>query len=297
MISMNDYIEKYSNEQSQHFFNQVSHGVYVRVFDNAKDANHDDWIDDIPVSAGLLYLAINLRLRRRRTKRETVFMPGTALLTGRFFNSLVVSDAEDPEVVLGSISTDSGQYYVSSPQINHPKYKRDAFRRMSVRSENWVRVCAAAVTYFQMPSVSTLMNDSLNDLDYGLRKVKAKAQAVISARLVMSPDDIVAEAQHMIAAGYKPITDQFKKALDTVNSEGSELLRLAKYAPTAAVFVWMGESSVRYCLGNEEKEVSDITQLPGDMAQKLSILNIAGTREPIPDVGMRISNSTYWVFA
>jgi hypothetical protein len=81
-------------------------------------------------------------------------------------------------------------------------------------------------------------------------------------------------------------------------TEGAELRRMQDYKPRAC-FVWVKPNSLSYKF-TEDKEVTECTQM-GDVPElirnKLAVLQIAKNGDTIADVGVRVSDITYWVFA
>jgi hypothetical protein len=111
-------------------------------------------------------------------------------------------------------------------------------------------------------------------------------------------DEVMQEVAHMIASGYVPRTDQFKKALDLMMTEGAELKRMQDYKPRAC-FVWVKPHSLvyRFIEDREATECTKLDDVPELIRNKLAVLQIASNEDAIADVGVRVSDVNYWVFA
>jgi hypothetical protein len=109
---------------------------------------------------------------------------------------------------------------------------------------------------------------------------------------------IAQEVAHMIASGYVPSTKAFKDAVDLITQEGAELRRMQDYKPRAC-FVWVKPNSLSYRFTDETQvtECTSMDDVPEFVRNKLAVLQIAKNGDAITDVGIRVSDITYWVFA
>jgi hypothetical protein len=109
---------------------------------------------------------------------------------------------------------------------------------------------------------------------------------------------IAQEVAHMIACGYVPATTEFQKALDLLAAEGAELRRMQGYKPRAC-FVWIKSNSLSYKFKDDKEAIvcTSMDDVPELIRNKLAVLQIANNSDVIADVGIRVSDITYWVFA
>jgi hypothetical protein len=100
----------------------------------------------------------------------------------------------------------------------------------------------------------------------------------------------------MIRSGYVPITQDFKEAMLLFKEQGEELKRIANYKPNR-VFVWVKPDRVEYQPHTGEPVVAyKLDDVPEDIRNKVAVLQIADKNHAIMDVGMKVTETTYWVF-
>ncbi len=83
-----------------------------------------------------------------------------------------------------------------------------------------------------------------------------------------------------------------------LQTDGAELRRLRSYKPRTC-FVWSKQNSLMYKYGDSSEpavEVTNMNDVPEHIRDKLALLNIAEERSAIPDVGVRVSSSVFWIF-
>ena len=135
-------------------------------------------------------------------------------------------------------------------------------------------------------------------MNTGIYHLREPAQEKLHQKMGIERSVIAQEVAHMIASGYVPSTKAFKDAVDLIAQEGAELRRMQDYKPRAC-FVWVKPNSLSYRFTDETQvtECTSMDDVPEFVRNKLAVLQIAKNGDAIADVGMRVSDITYWVFA
>jgi hypothetical protein len=84
--------------------------------------------------------------------------------------------------------------------------------------------------------------------------------------------------------------------MDIFKVEGEMMKELLAYKPRKC-FVWAKPDRVEYRYDDEQVVVAfNIGEVPEDIRNKVAVLQIAEKASPIKDVGVKVSESTYWLF-
>jgi hypothetical protein len=155
-----------------------------------------------------------------------------------------------------------------------------------------------AMKYLTPLDYDDIHGKCLGNLHTGIHRLREPAQEKLHQKMSIERSVIAQEVAHMIAAGYQPSTEAFKNALDMWVQEGAELKRMQDYKPRACL-VWVKPNSLSYKF-TEDRVVTECTSMddvPELIRNKLAVLQIAKNGDAIADVGVRVSDITYWVFA
>ena len=154
------------------------------------------------------------------------------------------------------------------------------------------------MTYLKPLGYDDVLNNCRDKLSNGIENLRSPAREKLHERLSIQRNDIAQEVAHMIACGYVPSTKAFKDAVDLIAQEGAELRRMQDYKPRAC-FVWVKPYSLSYRFTDETQvtECTSMDDVPEFVRNKLAVLQIAKNGDAITDVGIRVSDITYWVFA
>ena len=165
------------------------------------------------------------------------------------------------------------------------------------KSKDMRKMVKVARQFLKPFTVEEVLNHNRHALNAALFDVRDPARNKFREKLSIDMNDIADEIAHMLALGYQPSTKSFREALDVMRSEGAELKRLKDYAPRVC-FVWAKQNSLvyKYEDSSESVEITDLNDLPELLNTKLGVLNIAQEGSAIPDVGVRVNASTFWVF-
>jgi hypothetical protein len=187
---------------------------------------------------------------------------------------------------------------VESEKIENEKYAEGNSGYNIRQSKDMKKALKVAVQFLKPLDYEDVMERSSHPFRSGLTQLRDAARFKLHDKLNIGRTDMAQEVANMIASGYVPSTTAFKNALDLLVNEGAELRRMQDYKPRAC-FVWVKPTSLAYRFA-EDKEAIECTQMddvPELIRNKLAVLQIAKNGEAIADVGVRVSDITYWVFA
>jgi hypothetical protein len=223
-------------------------------------------------------------------------MDGTSV-----YHALGITFPDTPNFRVGKliVTTDNGiAYCVESEKIENEKYSSGNDGYNIRQSKDMKKSLKVAVQFLKPLDYDDVMDRSSHPLRVGLGNLRDTARFKLHDKLDIGRTDMAQEVANMIASGYVPSTTAFKNALDLLMTEGAELRRMQDYKPRAC-FVWVKPTSLAYRFA-EDKEATECTQMddvPELIRNKLAVLQIAKNGEAIADVGVRVSDITYWVFA
>jgi hypothetical protein len=288
----------------------VAFNHFEDIAERAKEKGWAHWIGDIPVHKELLVFYKAFKDKRYNIvpcvdvgtkviwKRDA---DGDATDSVSVYHALGITFPDTPNFRVGKliVTTDNGiAYCVESEKIENEKYSSGSDGYNIRQSKDMKKALKVAVQFLKPLDYDDVMDRSSHPLRVGLGNLRDTARFKLHDKLDIGRTDMAQEVAHMIASGYVPSTTAFKNALDLLMTEGAELRRMQDYKPRAC-FVWVKPTSLAYRFA-EDKEATECTQMddvPELIRNKLAVLQIAKNGEAIADVGVRVSDITYWVFA
>ena len=276
----------------------------------ARDEGHKYWIGDIPVHFELLKFFKAFKAKRYNIVPcvdkgthpiwvKDVFGADKPI---HVFHVLGITFPDAVDFRSGKIfvtnNSGSGAYCVESDKIENEKFSvsSDGYHiRQSKDMAKAVKVALKVLTTLDHDDIEERCGANLRQAVYSLNN---QAQEKLYDKLSIPRDDLAQEVAHMIACGYTPSTPAFQKALDLIATEGAELRRMQSYKPRAC-FVWVKPNSLSYKFKEDSRavECTQMDDVPELIRNKLAVLQIANNGDVIADVGIRVSDITYWVFA
>jgi hypothetical protein len=294
----------------ENFMGQVRFDLFQRNVETARVNNHEHWIGDIPVRKEMVAFFKAFKDKRYNIvpcvdKSSTVFWKRDAegeSIGVPVYDTLGITfpDATDfrsGSLIIAHDGTDM-QYCVESKKIENEKYACHSDGYNIRQSKDMKKALKIAMTYLKPLGYDDILDRCRNQLSNGIENLRSPARERLHERLSIQRNDIAQEVAHMIASGYVPSTPTFKNALDLLVKEGAELKRMQDYKPRAC-FVWVKPNSLSYKF-TEEQHVTECTSMddvPELIRNKLAVLQIAKNGDAIADVGVRVSDITYWIFA
>ena len=294
----------------ENFIGQIGFDRFQRNVETARTNNHEYWIGDIPVRKDMVVFFKAFKDKRYNIvpcvdKSPTIFWKRDAegeSIGMPVFDKLGITFPDAKEFRSGSIiiahdGTDM-QYCVESDKIENEKYASHSEGYNIRQSKDMKKALKIAMTYLKPLAYDDILDRCRNQLSNGIENLRSPAREKLHERLSVQRSDMAQEVAHMIASGYVPSTKAFKDAVDLIAQEGAELRRMQDYKPRAC-FVWVKPNSLSYRFTDETQvtECTSMDDVPEFVRNKLAVLQIAKNGDAIADVGMRVSDITYWVFA
>ena len=288
----------------------VAFNHFEDIAERAKEKGWAHWIGDIPVHKELL--VFYKAFKDKRYNIVPCVDVGTKVIWKRdadgdvtdnvsVYHALGITFPDTPNFRVGKliVTTDNGiAYCVESEKIENEKYSSGSDGYNIRQSKDMKKALKVAVQFLKPLDYEDVMDRSSHPLRVGLGNLRDTARFKLHDKLNIGRTDMAQEVANMIASGYVPSTTSFKNALDLLMNEGAELRRMQDYKPRAC-FVWVKPTSLAYRFA-EDKEATECTQMddvPELIRNKLAVLQIAKNGDAIADVGVRVSDITYWVFA
>ena len=294
----------------ENFIGQIGFDRFQRNVETARTNNHEHWIGDIPVRKEMVVFFKSFKDKRYNIvpcvdKSPTIFWKRDAegeSIGMPVFDKLGITfpDAKDfrsGSIIIAHDGTDM-QYCVESDKIENEKYASHSEGYNIRQSKDMKKALKIAMTYLKPLGYDDVLNRCRDQLSNGIEHLRSPAREKLHERLSVQRSDMAQEVAHMIASGYVPSTKAFKDAVDLIAQEGAELRRMQDYKPRAC-FVWVKPNSLSYRFTDETQvtECTSMDDVPEFVRNKLAVLQIAKNGDAIADVGMRVSDITYWVFA
>jgi hypothetical protein len=296
-----------SEINQDNYVGKINFRYFEKYSKMAREAGHKYFIGDIPVTKPLLTFFKAIKAKRYNivacVDGKSIFARNENTNMEYYqWEKIGITYPDTKEWRIGEISVDSNDkseevYLVHSMKIENEKFSpnNDGYHiRKSTDIANSVKL---ALTYFKPMSLEDLQQQSSGGLHSALVSVRAPAQEKFMNTFTVERNEILKEVTHMIASGYAPLTQEFTNAVELLKSEGDELKRLQNYKPRVC-FVWIKPDSMLYKYSDDDRvtEITNPNDIPEELRNKIAVLQIANTNSSLVDVGVRLSNSTYWVF-
>jgi len=282
----------------ENYVGAVQFSRFQTAVATARENNHAYWIGDIPVHKELQKF-----FKALKAKRYNV-VPCVDGLNNGYCLILGITFPDALGFRSGKISIDYGAtdgaaaFSVHSEKIENEKFAahNDGYHiRQSKDMAKALKLALRFLTPLDHDDIEARCDGKLSSAIYTLNN---EAKDKMYNKLSIERSVIAQEVAHMIACGYVPATTEFQKALDLLATEGAELRRMQGYKPRAC-FVWIKSNSLSYKFKDDKEAIvcTSMDDVPELIRNKLAVLQIANNSDVIADVGIRVSDITYWVFA
>ena len=286
----------------ENFDSDFHHGEYVEWYEKAKQQEYKFWIGDIPVQQHLLQLFNEFKYKRPdivvKPSNNTLRWDSVGL---KAFEGVSIAFKEAPDVVVGFLEGCRGddnfpKYTVISERICNEKYS-DYNKLYHTKTTKKLTLAVKNALQFIKPfDLDYMAKKESNSASHALDNLKEKANDILYYKFDADRRELFKEVSNMVNAGYTPSTPKFVQMMDIFKAEGETMKELLAYKPRKC-FVWAKVDRVEYRYDDEEVVVAlNIDEVPEDIRNKVAVLQIADKNSPIKDVGVRISESTYWLF-
>lgn len=284
------------------FDNDFHHGEYVEWYEKAKQQEHKSWIGDIPVQHHLLQLFNEFKHKRPdivvKPSNNTLRWDSTDL---KAFEGVGIAFNEAPDVIVGFLEGCRGddnfpKYTVISERICNEKYS-DYNKLYHTKSTKKLTLAVKNALQFIKPfDLDYMAKKESSSASYAIDSLKEKANDTLYYKFDADRRELFKEVSNMVNAGYTPSTPKFVQMMEIVKTEGEMMKELLAYKPRKC-FVWAKPDRVEYRYDDEQVVIAfNIGEVPEDIRNKVAVLQIAEKASPIKDVGVKVSESTYWLF-
>ena len=295
----------------ENFIGNIDFDRFQRNVETARTNNHEYWIGDIPVRKEMVAFFKAFKDKRynivpcvdkpsivfwkRDAEGESIGIPVYDTLGITFPDA---KDFRSGNLIMGNDGSGEMQYCVESKKIENDKYACTSDGYNIRQSKDIKKALKIAMTYLKPLAYDDVLDNCREGLSRGLNDLRSPAREKLHDNLSIQRNEIAQEVAHMIACGYVPSTKAFKDAVDLITQEGAELRRMQDYKPRAC-FVWVKPNSLSYKFTDDTQvtECTSMDDVPEFVRNKLAVLQIAKNGDAIADVGIRVSDITYWVFA
>jgi hypothetical protein len=275
---------------------------YVAVYDEAKSNAHPYWIGDVPVPQQILKFYNELKHKRPdmviRLDKRPAYYNGKGY---RVFAELGIAYKEAPDMNVGHIGIEAGAqmaellYVVESKRITNDKYATHSEGYHVKKTKAFPNAVKNGLQYLKPVMFDELLTEKEGVADTAIHTIRYPAEDKLHTAGTVGRANVLAEIRNMIRVGYEPVTAKFLETMHLLAAEDEELQRVANYKPRKC-FVWAKPDRVEYQVeGNERVIVYSINDVPEEIRNKVAVLQI-GSATGIMDVGVKVSDTMYWVF-
>jgi len=298
----------------ENFIGHIEFDRFQRNVEKAREFGHKYWIGDIPVHPELLKFYKAFKAKRynivpcvdRNTNAYWVRQEDGEQKAVHVYFTLGITFPDTTDFRSGDIHIEADSnldnagftYCVKADEIENEKFASHSDGYHIRQSKDMAKAVKLATKYLTPLDYDDIHGKCLGNLHTGIHRLREPAQEKLHQKMGIERSVIAQEVAHMIASGYQPSTEAFKNALDMWMQEGAELKRMQDYKPRACL-VWVKPNSLSYKF-TEDRVVTECTSMddvPELIRNKLAVLQIAKNGDAIADVGVRVSDITYWVFA
>jgi hypothetical protein len=284
--------------------------IYPNTYDAYKDAHkeatengHTYWIDDIPVSRPLYNFCREFKHKR---PDALIHVSSNPMWGGgrqyKVYYSLSVSFKEARSVVVGGLDVDLADgtdctYTVTSKRISNEKYAHYNKQFHTKSTKKLPLAMKNALQFLKPYSMDEMFLNKSDNVRRAVADLKESAEDMLRYQFSVNRDDLFTEICHMLQSNYTPTTQKFREILDNAKEHAETMKEMFAYNPRKC-FVWVLADRIQYKYEDDENVVvHSLNELPEDIRNKISVLQIAEKGSPIKDVGVKVNSKMYWTFA
>lgn len=290
------------NKISKQDFLGRNYESYSDAYDMHVNNPSTVWIENsIPVHPMLKKLYDEFKHKNPLARPGLAFAPAYVGPSEGLYHKMNIVFADATDISRGWMSAETNSnnewvYAVSSPLIRNERYSTQNNDYHIKRSKDFRKAKATALDYIKPVDIAEVMKESFYFLKKAKEDINYKAMREVNKAMEIDWKSIHAEVLNMMNAGYVPTTQKFNVAMDFMRENGAEIVRMADYNPTKC-FVWAKPDHVTYKISHTEPRVArTLEEIPEEIRDKLSVLQIANKHEAIVDVGIRVDDTKFWVF-
>jgi len=294
----------------ENYVGKVSFDHFQSTVEQAREKNHKYWIVDIPVREDLFNFYKVLKNKRynivpcvdKNSHQIWVKDENGGDIAVPIYLELGITYPDATDFRSGSIYVEQENgitsFCVRSERIENEKFNCTNKGYRTRQSKDITKALKLATKFLAPLGHDDIQDICVPKLHSGINNLREPARDKVYSKMGIERSVIAQEVAHMIASGYKPSTQAFASAMDLWIQEGAELKRMQDYKPRAC-FVWVKPNSLSYKF-TDDMQITECTRMedvPEFIRNKLAVLQIANNGDAITDVGIRVSDITYWIFA
>lgn len=115
--------------------------------------------------------------------------------------------------------------------------------------------------------------------------------------VALEPSDLFAEVQHLVSLGVEFHSDKFKRIVTEGMPMFTEHMRRKNESRFTTHVYINPDDSVNAARDQKVFTYQTLEEMPEDMQQQVAMLRIVEADTYIPEVGMKMSTNTYWIYA
>ena len=288
--------------KQEDYVGSVSYGTYTGVCAEAQQHTHPHWADDIPMPQTLMRFYQEIKHKRpdmvARIDKRASYYNGKGY---RVYADVGIAFKEAPDLSVGSISVEASaqgndlMYVVTSDRIQNDKFATHSEGYHTKKTKDFAKAVKNALQYLKPVLFDELLLDKVGVAETAINSIRYPATDKLHGAASVGRDNVLAEIRNMIRTGYQPVTAKFLQSMELLAAEDAELQRVSNYKPRTC-FVWAKPDRVEYQIeGNERVIVYSLADVPEEIRDKVAVLQI-GSGSGIMDVGVKVSNTMFWVF-
>lgn len=277
------------NPQEQHEYDEaIQHGHTLFLNDRPLDRQEVLDIANAVIKKNPALVVAGVSRQMRRTVSEGHY----AVYRGVDF---AFSDA--PTEVVGTVGYEYEQFFVTSRLIENAKFSRWSGREFNTRkSKHMNKIVKEAIGVLLPTQFHEVVAESGDKFLRHINEIRNNAVQDMRRTLNGTMDYMRDELFNMVATGYVPKNQQFKRAMEYVVQSKDEYERNEKYNPDRT-FVWIKPNEVLYKVGSDEeaRSVPSTDDLPENIRGKMFVLMVSDKNTFIDEVGMKADDNKFWI--
>jgi hypothetical protein len=214
----------------------------------------------------------------------------------RNFNYLEVFMADDPDFCIGFIGQFcDGDYYLNYLDMENGRWSYEA-PDYTRRSKNIKSTASLAIKHFKTPDMKYIEHKYFYRFGYSINEKSKDVRTKIWLNTGNAPDHVIDEMFKLIDLGYQTDNTNFMQALNFLKDEKEYIAKYRNFDPEW-YGVWVRPNKVIYRKKKGEQDiiVTDKSQLPQVITDKIAVLDIMTEQDYIEDIGLKEKDNVYWV--
>jgi len=246
--------------------------------------------------------AIDLMELIKKKRSDLVFKPKerkddhSTRSTPRNFNYLEVYQSDDTDFAIGFIGQlQDGEYFVNYVSMENGRWCYEAPDYIR-RSKNIKTTASIAIKNFKTPDMKYIQDKYFYSFGSAINEKRNTINSMIYRNTENAPDYLIDEMFKLIDGGYQTDNQKLTQSLNFLKQERETIAKYRNFDPEW-YGVWVRPNKVIYRKkkGDEDTIVTDRSQLPESISDKMAVLDIMTEKDYIEDIGLKEKDNVYWV--